>query len=90
MFSLEHINEYDSEVFEFWSRKSREAKIVSVFFDSEDIPSHDMFNALKPIDLSSAHVCSALLNIHMNGVAAILFLSSSKEYCRLFIFLLSN
>jgi len=49
-----------------------------------------MFNALKPIDLSSAQMWSALLNIHMNGVEVILFLSSSKEYRRLLIFLSSN
>jgi len=58
--------------------------MVPVFFGSEDSPSHDMFNALQPTDLSSAHICSALLNIHINGVAFTLFLSSSKEYRRLF------
>jgi len=61
-------------VFEFCSRKSREGNIVPVFIGSEAGPSPCMFNALKPIDLSSAQMCSALLNIHMNGVIIVLFL----------------
>jgi len=49
-----------------------------------------MFSALKPKDLSSAQICSVLLDIQINGVAVILFLCSSKEYRRLFILFSSN
>jgi len=90
LFSSEHINEEDSKVFELCSRKSREGNTVPVFFGSEDCPSQDIFNELKPFDLSSAQMCSALLSIHINGVAVILFLCSSKQYRKLLIFLSSN
>lgn len=90
MFSSEHIYEEDSELFEFRSRKSRECNSVPVFFGSEDRPSQDIFNALKPFDLSSEQMCSVLLCIHINGVEIILFLCSSKQYRKLLIFLSSN
>lgn len=86
----EHTNDDASLAFDSFRSVSNEDSNCVVFSDCNGIPSQEIFIALRPTDLRSAHICSPLLEMHMNEVVVVLCLCSTKAWRRLFIFLSSS
>lgn len=87
---FEQINEEVSISFDFCRTVSNETNNFDTFFICVDLSSQETFNALKPIDFSSAQIFSPLLEMHTNEVDFDLFGYSSKANRRLLILSQSN